>query len=271
MLLNILEKYSALLLRSLSQILLHLALPYGADVDPYCWIGLNVGDPLTQYRRSLFGTKTAYFAQRTLNSKKRYLYDFKNHSLLNTMFRFANRSKGDRAQVRLKCSVSSGSNYLIDRTPHYEIATGVYLSRTIKCRYRCASKRVVPFVPFDASIPSKKFNNAVAAYNNAKYREIAKDMTFASRTNLKTTNPNLLEAWIRVQGFACSNSDRKEAVVDYANKIRLWLENPKYIDDVELLRPARQSPTRVYSVTVNPEEVRCVKDLDRLSIYGLRR
>lgn len=192
MLLNILEKCLALLLRSLSQRLLHLALPHGVDVDPYCWIGLNVADPLIQYRRSLYETKTAYVTRRTLSNKKRYVYNFKNHSLLNTMFRFADRSKGDRARVRLKCSVCSGSNYFIDRTPRYEIATGVYLSRTFKCRSRCASKRVVPFVPFDASIPSKTFNNAVAAYNNAKYREIAKNMTFASRTDLEATNSDLL-------------------------------------------------------------------------------
>jgi len=92
-LLNILEKYLALLLRSLSQRLLHLALPHGVDVDPYCWIGLNVADHLIQYRRSLYETKTAYFTRRTLSSKKRYVYNFKTHSLLNTMFRFADRSK----------------------------------------------------------------------------------------------------------------------------------------------------------------------------------
>jgi len=270
-LLNILEKYLAPLLRSLSQRLLHLALPHGIDIDPYCWIGLNVADPLIQYRRSLYETKTAYFTRRTLSSKKRYVNNFKNHSLLNTMFRFADRSKGDRAQVRLKCSVCSGSSYFIDRTPRYEIATGVYLSRTFKCRSRCASKRVVLFVPFDASIPSKKFNNAVVAYNNAKYREIATNMTFASRTDLEATNSDLLEAWIRAQGFACPKNDRKEAVVDCADKIRLWLENPEDKDDVELPGPARKPRTRVHSVTVDPEEVRCMTDLGGLSIYGLRR
>jgi len=96
-------------------------------------------------------------------------------------------------------------------------------------------------------------------------------MTFASRTDLEATNSDLLEAWIRVQGFACPKNDRKEAVVDCADRIRLWLENPEDKDDVELPGPARQPRTRVHSVTVDPEEVRCVTDLGGLSIYGLRR
>ncbi len=50
---------------------------------------------------------------------------------------------------------------------------------------RTDNRRVFPLAPF---------LGAVAAYNNIEYREIAKDMTFASRTNLKTTNSNLLEA-----------------------------------------------------------------------------
>ena len=123
--------------------------------------------------------------------------------------------------------------------PPHEIATGVYLSRTIKRRSRCASKRVVSFVTFDASILSKKFNNAVAAYNTAKYREIAKTINFASQTDLEATNSDLLKAWIRVQGFACPEKDRKEAVVDCANRIQLWLENPEDVDDIELPGPAR--------------------------------
>ena len=81
------------------------------------------------------------------SSKTRYVYNFKNDSLLNTTFRFADRLKRDRTQVRLNCSVCSESNYFINRTPRYEITTGVYLSRTFKCRSRCASKPVVSFVP----------------------------------------------------------------------------------------------------------------------------
>jgi hypothetical protein len=44
-LLNILEKYAAVLFRSLPRQLLQRILPHGVDINPYRRIGLNVDDP----------------------------------------------------------------------------------------------------------------------------------------------------------------------------------------------------------------------------------
>jgi hypothetical protein len=128
--LNILEKYSALLFRSLSRQLLWRALPYGVKVNPYRWVGLNVQDPLQQFRPSLCGTSATFGTSTTSRGKKKVMkfsHCLKPHSLLNIVFRYADPSKGDRAQVPLRCSKCSRSSYVIDRTPRYEISTGVYL------------------------------------------------------------------------------------------------------------------------------------------------
>ena len=46
LLLSILEKILALLFRTLPQQKVRLALPTGAIINPYSWIGLNIADPL---------------------------------------------------------------------------------------------------------------------------------------------------------------------------------------------------------------------------------
>lgn len=269
-LLNVLEKYLALLFRSPQRQSLRLALPDGVDTDPFRWVGLNVADPLFQPRRSRSDSKTTNSARNTSRRKRRrILFPHRNHSLQNLLFRFADRSKGDRAQIRLKCGVCSGSTHVIDRSPRYEIATGIYLSPSLRCQSSCVSRSLVPFVPFDASIAYKALSTAALAHRTVESRETAKDLTLASRTDVEQTPKLVLEAWIRDQGFACPKSSKKD-IVEIADKIRLRLEDPENVDDTELLRPGRPHAARKGRVTVEPRDVANVTDLDGLSFHGLR-
>lgn len=126
--LNIFEKYSALLFRLLPQQVLRYALPHIVKVDPYGWAGLNVQDLLQQFRPSLCGTSATFGRSTTFRGKKKitkFSHCLKPHSLLNIVFRYGNPSKGGKAQVPLRCSKCSSSGYVIDRIPRYEISTGV--------------------------------------------------------------------------------------------------------------------------------------------------
>jgi hypothetical protein len=204
--LSILEKYSALLFRSLSRQLLWRALLYGVKVDPYRWVGLNVQDPLQQFRPSLCGSSPTFGTSTTSRGKKRVMkfsHCLKPHSLLNIVFRYADPLKGDRAQVPLRCSKCSRSSYVIDRTLRYEISTGVYLPYLRMPCYNCSPEHAALFVPVDTTMPFKTFRSVVDAYNYANYRQIAKDMEFASRADLEATKSGLLRTWTRSQGFEC--------------------------------------------------------------------
>lgn len=129
LMLNIVEKYSALLFRSLAGQALQRGLPFGIKISPYPWVGLNVQDPLWQYRRSIDGA-TSRKNKRVTN----WFHGMKLHPLLNILFRSADISKGDRDQIPLMCNRCSGSRYIVDRTPRYEISTGIYLTHQ---RLRC--------------------------------------------------------------------------------------------------------------------------------------
>lgn len=76
----------------------------------------------------------------------------------------------------------------------YKIITKICLFRTFKCRSRYVFKRIVFFVFFDTNILFKKLNNAVVIYNNAKYREIVRNITLKLQIKLKVINLDLLEA-----------------------------------------------------------------------------
>jgi hypothetical protein len=173
------------------------------------------------------------------------------------VFRYADPSKGDRAQVPLRCSKCSSLSYVIDRTPRYEISTGVYLPYIRMPCYNCSPELVVLFVPVDTTMPFKKFSVVVDAYNCAYYRQIAKDMDFASRTDLEATNVSLLEAWIRSHRFECPYPSRKADIVERADDIRRWLKDPKLSN-----RPPK-------ALCIKPEAIQSREDLSRLSLANL--
>ena len=126
LILNIVEKYSALLSRSLAGQALQHALPLGVRINPYPWVGLNVQDPLWQYRRSI-DSATSRKKKRVTN----WFHGMKLHPFLNILFRNADTSKGD---IPLMCNRCSVSRYIVDRTSRYEISTGIYLAHQ---RLRC--------------------------------------------------------------------------------------------------------------------------------------
>ena len=278
--LNILEKYSVLLFRSLSQQSLQRALPHGVKVDPYRWVGLNVQDPLKQFRPSLHGTSATFGTSTTSRRKKRvtkFPYCFKPHSLLDIMFRYADPSKEDRAPVPLRCSKCSGSSYVLDRTPCYEIFTGVFLPCLRMRCYNCSPKHAALFVPVDTTMPFKTFKSVVDAYKDADYRQTAKDMEFASRTDLVATNSVLLRVWIRSQAFECRKSSRKAVLVERADSVRRWLEDPQLFNRPPKAHRAPGEPrrrdkgtTRVHKQRhrfghIEPEAIQSREDLSRLS------
>jgi len=148
--LNVLEKYAALLFRALPRKILQRDLPNGCKVHPYPWVGLNVCDPMLQFRQaSLHGTSIAAKKQ----GRGFIIYNNKPNTALNILFRYADASKRDKNSVLLKCSVCLSSHY-IDRTPRYEISTGAYLATKQDC-YMCRSEDPVLFTPIDTSMPFK--------------------------------------------------------------------------------------------------------------------
>ena len=244
------------------------------DANTYCWIGLNIACPLIQYRqRSAYDSKKSPLARKTSRSKKKFLRRTKDHSLLNILFRFADPSKGDAAQVQLKCSLCSESNFNIDRTPRYEIASGVYLAPGFWSHFHSGrtGSNYVPAVPVDANKAFKNIKDAVRAYKNSVYPDIAKNTNFTSRKDLEAADKDLVWRWIRVQGFSRPPRNRREDIVDCADKIRLWLKDPEGVDVATLPGAAAPPPCRQHFVTVVPDEARFVTDLDGLSVDGLRR
>jgi hypothetical protein len=278
-LLNILEKYAAIFFRSLPQQLLQRTLPHGVDINPYRRIGLNVDDPLSQFRASLRGGSATYSAKtgsRGRKKAKHFYCSIRPHPLLNIIFRFADPSKGDKSQVQLRCCECWSSTYTVDRTPRYEIPTGVYLSHLSKPCVDCSPKHHKTFIPADTSMPFKLFKTVVYHYQHAANRNAAKDMEFASRTELEATKPDLLIAWIHSQGFEYREGSSKASLCARADDIRKWLEDPKLFN-----RPPRRhhAPDKTQDKEIKPlsskeqtrrgyielEAVHLPEDLSRLS------
>lgn len=198
--LNILENYTVLLFRGSSGQSLRRDLLPGAKLNPYPWLGLNIYDPLRQFRSS-----------KTYKGKKggvSFAYAQKSNSLLNIVFRYTDPSRGDRGQMPLRCSRCLILGHRVDRTPRYEISTRVYLAHLRLPYDTCSPDKEVLFIPADTSIPSKHFVNTVYAHKMAQDRQQAKDMKFLQ-----------LKARIKSQGFSCPES-RKEELVERVDNIR---------------------------------------------------
>ncbi|TAQ90074.1 hypothetical protein B7494_g1588 [Chlorociboria aeruginascens] len=174
-------------------------------------------------------------------------------------------AQGDRAQVPLRCSKCSCSSYIIDRIPRYEIFTGVYLPCLHMPCYNCFPKHAAFFVPVDTTMPFKTFKSVVDAYNYANYRQIAKDMEFASRTDLEAMKSGLLRTWIRSQGFECQHNRCKAVLVEGANDV----PRMKRAERLDLARRIWDNPDIAHSTPITPDEARPCEDLERLSKNGL--
>ena len=260
-LLNILENYAAVLFRSLPWQLLRRILPHGVNISPYRRIGLNVDDPLSQFRPSLRGscaTFSAMMGSRSRKKAKHFYCCIRPHPLLNIVFGFPDPSKRDKNQVQLRCCECWGSTYTIDRTPRYEISTEVYPSHLSKPCVDCSPKHHKTSIPADTPMLFKSLRTVVYHYQHVANRNAAKDMEFASRADLETTKPELLTAWIRSQAFEYRERSSKVSLCARADDIRKWLEDPKLFN-----RPPRchHAPDKTRHKGRNPlsskEQTRC--------------
>jgi hypothetical protein len=232
---------------------------------------LTAGSALTS--KILYGSFDLYTARWPLwynlqegKSVTKLFYGSKSHSLLNVIFRYADLSRRHEAQVPLVQPVLWFEiRYRSDT--RYVIPTGIYLPymrmRCYGCSEACGS-----FVPVDTTMPFKTFHSVVAAYRNADYRQIAKDVKFASWAELVATKSEVLRAWIRSQGFACSENSRRHAVlVERADSIRMWLKDPQLFE-----RPAKaHAPgdlyyrNRVQNVSINHVVMLAISNRKRFS------
>jgi hypothetical protein len=129
-------------------------------------------------------------------------------------------------------------------------------------------------------MPFKLFKTVVHHYQHAANRNAAKDIEFASRTELEATKPDLLIAWIRSQGFEYRERSSKASLYARADDIRNWLEDLKLFN-----RPPRRhhapdktrdkeikllsSKTQTRRGYIELEAVHLPEDLSRLSSMNL--
>lgn len=79
----------------------------------------------------------------------------------------------------------------------------------------------------DTLMPFDLFRTVVYHYQHVANRNAAKDIEFASRTELEATKSDLLTAGIRSQGSEYRERSSKAALCARADDIRKWLEDPK--------------------------------------------
>jgi len=148
--------------------------------------------------------------------------------------------------------------------------------------YSCFAKHKVTFVHVNTTIPFKTFQSIVSAYRNTDYRQIARDMNFASREELVATKLGVLRAWIRLQGFGCSrNTRRHAALVERADSIRILLKDPQLFERPPKARRApgelqycnrgtqRVHKPRRHVGYIEYETIQLREGLSRLSTQGL--
>lgn len=72
--------------------------------------------------------------------------------------------------------------------------------------------------------------------------QTAKDLTIESRAEVAATKPSVLRAWIRSKGFVCRNDVREAELVNRADSIRIWLEDPQIFNRPPKARYATGEP-----------------------------
>jgi hypothetical protein len=215
LLLNVLEKYAALLFRTLPCERLAKDLPRGSKIDPYPWVGLNRHDPLEQTHRNATLSRTGSTSRTSLS----VIFGNKLPVALNVLWRYADPSQGDQTTVLVICSKcrSPWTGYM-DRAPRYEISTRVYLASLARTCEGCGSDR---YVPADESLPFKFFNVIKRAYNRMK------PQASAEKVDLGGKSVDELAVWIRFQGFHVPESGTRDELLDRAESICNWLLDNK--------------------------------------------
>lgn len=189
-----------LLFRTLPRHLLRENLPKGSKTKPHSWTGLNLSDPMTQWR-PFRGTRTT---RRSKSLKHRWQWRSKLRPSpgLNVLYRFADPSKGDKSQMELVCSkFYSSQSRFVDQSPRYAVSSGKYLIRVRMHCYYCSSSKQAIFVPADKSVPSKPFG-AIRTQQRRTEATTALDAV-VMRSDLLDRMKIQLEAWIKSKGFEC--------------------------------------------------------------------
>ena len=234
-------------------------LPTGSKIDPYPWVGLNVGDFLEQFRFFLHSVSISNSNSNRNRAKKRAArYGNRPHSGLNIVFRYSDPSKGDRSQLLLMCSrCSSPKSHYMDRLPRYEISTGRYLSYVLRYCYHCSLEQYTLFVPVNTSQLVKRFRSAIRIGIVAQAQLHANEIELASHVDFEQMKIPQLQAWIRSQGFYCAGVPRG-VILERAESIRKWLCNDQ----------VHKKPEKHHTIAV--PIIRNRHDPDRLLVLQLR-
>ncbi|KAG5757314.1 hypothetical protein H9Q70_000165 [Fusarium xylarioides] len=187
--LNILEAYCMLVLRTLPLRSLWMQLPQGFNLGTPSWVGLNVGLPLDQWRPELGPMRS-----------RGYRHPAKFETLKGIVYRQADPSLGDRTQVEIVCTkCRSPQSRRIDHLPRYEKSPGIYLSwHRAYCEY-CADGKMATFVPLDTSLPFQSFD-----YLRHKYaldQAVQASTPARARSDLSNMSKDSLEAYVASHGF----------------------------------------------------------------------
>ncbi|KAF5691991.1 hypothetical protein FCIRC_177 [Fusarium circinatum] len=187
--LNLLETYCMLVLRTLPLRSLWMQLPQGFNLRARSWVGLNVGLPLDQWRPVLGRMKSG---------GKRHPAKFE--TLKGIVYRQADPSLGDKTQMEIVCTkCRSPQSRRIDHLPRYEKSSGVYLSwHRAQCEY-CQDGKMATFVPLDASLPFRSFD-----YLRHKYaldQAVQASTPVRARSDLSNMSKDSLGAYLASHGF----------------------------------------------------------------------
>ncbi|KAG5792660.1 hypothetical protein H9Q69_008282 [Fusarium xylarioides] len=162
--LNILEAYCMLVLRTLPLRSLWMQLPQGFNLGTPSWVGLNVGLPLDQWRPELGPMRS-----------RGYRHPANFETLKGIVYRQADPSLGDRTQDRPSPKVREVFWHI------FELA------------------QVATFVPLDTSLPFQSFD-----YLRHKYaldQAVQASTPARARSDLSNMSKDSLEAYVASHGF----------------------------------------------------------------------
>lgn len=236
--LNILEMYSMLLLRTLPSHTLWRYLPQGARLSLVSWNGLNVTTPLDQWR-SEFGFSP-------MNSARPRA--FKYATARNEAYRDADPSLGDKPVVEVVCNnCRSAGSRRTDYIPRYEISSGKYLHRFRSYCPECSTGKMVTFVPIDKSLPSKSYDYL---RHTSELDRLLLENPPSPKTRSQMCQLSLkeLKAWLMAHGFARRKYQfgTREHLLKRAEAVWDSLHSPQDANAKEQLQQCLNSSQTIY-------------------------
>ncbi len=147
------------------------------------------------------------------------MFQHRSHRGESGFFRYADTSKGDKAQMALICGKClSLEIQCIDQNPRYHISSGDYLSRIYQHCLCCPWPKVNCLVPADNSLPYRNFRTAERSWRLQRLEQEAKKIT--SRIELENLPMGVVNAWIDLQDYARGGKIHKRALA-----LQIWDHN----------------------------------------------